>query len=167
MLLIGAWNTQHWMITASLWMSMSLFPFSYVSDAVTGVIIISILFFFPSQCPSLRWWVDSRGQWVVYWFSVLSAERLSLDYEIINFKLRKLSNQSILLIFIKEIMPLRHNRLILGLNFVNWDTVFCCEFLAGINIVATFSCLSNFPVAQFILPVKKVSRKRVSVVNVE
>lgn len=34
----------------------------YVSDAVTGVIISSILFFFPSQKPSLSWWFDSRGQ---------------------------------------------------------------------------------------------------------
>uniref|UniRef100_A0A8C2ELU6 Solute carrier family 13 member 3 n=1 Tax=Cyprinus carpio TaxID=7962 RepID=A0A8C2ELU6_CYPCA len=33
----------------------------YVSDAVTGVIIISILFFFPSQRPSLHWWFDSRA----------------------------------------------------------------------------------------------------------
>ncbi|TRY57630.1 hypothetical protein DNTS_021061 [Danionella cerebrum] len=37
------------------------FTKGYVSDAVTGVIIISILFFFPSQCPSLRWWFDSRA----------------------------------------------------------------------------------------------------------
>ncbi|KAB5567313.1 hypothetical protein PHYPO_G00231340 [Pangasianodon hypophthalmus] len=33
----------------------------YVSDAVTGVIIISILFFFPSKCPSLRWWLNTRA----------------------------------------------------------------------------------------------------------
>ncbi|RVE70924.1 hypothetical protein OJAV_G00069390 [Oryzias javanicus] len=33
----------------------------YVSDAVTGVIIISILFFFPSQKPSLRWWFDPQA----------------------------------------------------------------------------------------------------------
>uniref|UniRef100_A0AAY4BE39 Solute carrier family 13 member 3 n=1 Tax=Denticeps clupeoides TaxID=299321 RepID=A0AAY4BE39_9TELE len=33
----------------------------YVSDAVTGVIIISILFFFPSEKPSLKWWIDSRA----------------------------------------------------------------------------------------------------------
>ncbi|KAL7884809.1 hypothetical protein AOLI_G00075790 [Acnodon oligacanthus] len=33
----------------------------YVSDAVTGVIIISILFFFPSQRPSLRWWFSPRA----------------------------------------------------------------------------------------------------------
>ncbi|KTF84468.1 hypothetical protein cypCar_00040568 [Cyprinus carpio] len=37
------------------------FTKGYVSDAVTGVIIISILFFFPSQCPSLCWWFDSRA----------------------------------------------------------------------------------------------------------
>lgn len=35
----------------------------YVSDAVTGVIIVSILFFFPSQKPSLSWWFDPQGQW--------------------------------------------------------------------------------------------------------
>ncbi|XP_027022391.1 solute carrier family 13 member 3 [Tachysurus fulvidraco] len=33
----------------------------YVSDAVTGVIIISILFFFPSKCPSLQWWLNTRA----------------------------------------------------------------------------------------------------------
>ncbi|RXN18429.1 solute carrier family 13 member 3 [Labeo rohita] len=37
------------------------FTKGYVSDAVTGVIIISILFFFPSQRPSLLWWFDSRA----------------------------------------------------------------------------------------------------------
>ncbi|XP_060738114.1 solute carrier family 13 member 3 [Tachysurus vachellii] len=34
----------------------------YVSDAVTGVTIISILFFFPSKCPSLRWWLNTRAK---------------------------------------------------------------------------------------------------------
>uniref|UniRef100_A0A3B3RY52 Solute carrier family 13 member 3 n=1 Tax=Paramormyrops kingsleyae TaxID=1676925 RepID=A0A3B3RY52_9TELE len=34
------------------------FPKGYVSDAVTGVAIVSILFFFPSQKPSLKWWID-------------------------------------------------------------------------------------------------------------
>uniref|UniRef100_A0A674NW78 Solute carrier family 13 member 3 n=1 Tax=Takifugu rubripes TaxID=31033 RepID=A0A674NW78_TAKRU len=38
-----------------------LFKKGYVSDAVTGVIISSILFFFPSQKPSLSWWFDSRA----------------------------------------------------------------------------------------------------------
>ncbi|TNN73332.1 Solute carrier family 13 member 3 [Liparis tanakae] len=33
-------------------------PIKYVSDAVTGVIIVSMLFFFPSQRPSLSWWFD-------------------------------------------------------------------------------------------------------------
>ncbi|XP_062396803.1 solute carrier family 13 member 3 isoform X2 [Sardina pilchardus] len=33
----------------------------YVSDAVTGVIIVSILFFFPSQKPSLSWWFDPKA----------------------------------------------------------------------------------------------------------
>ncbi|CAG03889.1 unnamed protein product, partial [Tetraodon nigroviridis] len=37
------------------------FKKGYVSDAVTGVIIASILFFFPSQRPSLSWWFDSRA----------------------------------------------------------------------------------------------------------
>ncbi|XP_055747884.1 Na(+)/dicarboxylate cotransporter 3-like isoform X2 [Salvelinus fontinalis] len=36
-------------------------PIKYVSDATTGVIIVSILFFFPSQKPSLNWWFDSRA----------------------------------------------------------------------------------------------------------
>ncbi|XP_060788190.1 solute carrier family 13 member 3 isoform X3 [Neoarius graeffei] len=38
-----------------------LFRKDYVSDAVTGVIIVSILFFFPSKCPSLRWWLNSTA----------------------------------------------------------------------------------------------------------
>ncbi|XP_063049385.1 solute carrier family 13 member 3 [Engraulis encrasicolus] len=33
----------------------------YVSDAVTGVIIVSILFFFPSEKPELRWWTDNKA----------------------------------------------------------------------------------------------------------
>ncbi|XP_051965423.1 Na(+)/dicarboxylate cotransporter 3-like [Xyrauchen texanus] len=37
------------------------FTKGYVSDAVTGVIIISTLFFFPSQRPSIHWWLDSRA----------------------------------------------------------------------------------------------------------
>uniref|UniRef100_A0A7N8XUR5 Solute carrier family 13 member 3 n=1 Tax=Mastacembelus armatus TaxID=205130 RepID=A0A7N8XUR5_9TELE len=37
------------------------FKKGYVSDAVTGVIIVSILFFFPSEKPSLRWWFDPQG----------------------------------------------------------------------------------------------------------
>uniref|UniRef100_A0A669BS69 Solute carrier family 13 member 3 n=1 Tax=Oreochromis niloticus TaxID=8128 RepID=A0A669BS69_ORENI len=37
------------------------FKKGYVSDAVTGVIIVSILFFFPSQKPSLRWWSDPQA----------------------------------------------------------------------------------------------------------
>ncbi|XP_015220137.1 Na(+)/dicarboxylate cotransporter 3 isoform X2 [Lepisosteus oculatus] len=39
-----------------------LFNKGYVSDAVTGVSIVSILFFFPSQKPSLNWWFDFRAQ---------------------------------------------------------------------------------------------------------
>uniref|UniRef100_A0A3Q3GLT6 Solute carrier family 13 member 3 n=1 Tax=Kryptolebias marmoratus TaxID=37003 RepID=A0A3Q3GLT6_KRYMA len=38
------------------------FKKGYVSDAVTGVIIVSILFFFPSQKPSLKWWFDPKAQ---------------------------------------------------------------------------------------------------------
>ncbi|XP_074499531.1 Na(+)/dicarboxylate cotransporter 3 [Sebastes fasciatus] len=38
-----------------------LFKKGYVSDAVTGVIIVSILFFFPSQKPSLSWWFDPQA----------------------------------------------------------------------------------------------------------
>ncbi|XP_061628955.1 solute carrier family 13 member 3 isoform X1 [Phyllopteryx taeniolatus] len=37
------------------------FKKGYVSDAVTGVIIVSILFFFPSQKPSLSWWADPKA----------------------------------------------------------------------------------------------------------
>lgn len=37
------------------------FKKGYVSDAVTGVIIVSMLFFFPSQKPSLRWWFDPHA----------------------------------------------------------------------------------------------------------
>ncbi|PWA31613.1 hypothetical protein CCH79_00006522 [Gambusia affinis] len=37
------------------------FKKGYVSDAVTGIIIVSILFFFPSQKPSLSWWFDPKA----------------------------------------------------------------------------------------------------------
>ncbi|XP_061703182.1 solute carrier family 13 member 3 [Syngnathoides biaculeatus] len=37
------------------------FKKGYVSDAVTGVIVVSILFFFPSQKPSLSWWLDPKA----------------------------------------------------------------------------------------------------------
>uniref|UniRef100_A0A8C9ZFM3 Solute carrier family 13 member 3 n=1 Tax=Sander lucioperca TaxID=283035 RepID=A0A8C9ZFM3_SANLU len=39
----------------------SLLSCRYVSDAVTGVIIVSALFFFPSQKPSLSWWFDPHA----------------------------------------------------------------------------------------------------------
>ncbi|XP_057686220.1 solute carrier family 13 member 3 isoform X2 [Corythoichthys intestinalis] len=44
----------------------ALFKKGYVSDAVTGVIIVSILFFFPSQKPSLSWWLDPKASNVPY-----------------------------------------------------------------------------------------------------
>uniref|UniRef100_A0A3Q3W6M9 Uncharacterized protein n=1 Tax=Mola mola TaxID=94237 RepID=A0A3Q3W6M9_MOLML len=37
------------------------FKNGYVSDAVTGVIIVSMLFFFPSEKPSLSWWFDPQA----------------------------------------------------------------------------------------------------------
>ncbi|KAM3617829.1 uncharacterized protein V6R79_011686 [Siganus canaliculatus] len=37
------------------------FTKGYVSDAVTGVIIVSMLFFFPSQKPSLNWWFNPQA----------------------------------------------------------------------------------------------------------
>ncbi|XP_061840002.1 Na(+)/dicarboxylate cotransporter 3 [Nerophis lumbriciformis] len=42
------------------------FKKGYVSDAVTGVIIVSILFFFPSQKPSLSWWFDPKASNIPY-----------------------------------------------------------------------------------------------------
>uniref|UniRef100_A0A8D2AM83 Solute carrier family 13 member 3 n=1 Tax=Sciurus vulgaris TaxID=55149 RepID=A0A8D2AM83_SCIVU len=39
----------------------SLFTPGFVSDAVTGVAIVTILFFFPSQRPSLKWWFDLKA----------------------------------------------------------------------------------------------------------
>ncbi|KAM5245866.1 Na(+)/dicarboxylate cotransporter 3 [Ctenodactylus gundi] len=39
----------------------SLFNPGFVSDAVTGVAIVTILFFFPSQRPSLKWWFDLKA----------------------------------------------------------------------------------------------------------
>ena len=34
----------------------------FISDAVTGITIVIILFFFPSQKPSFRWWFDLKGE---------------------------------------------------------------------------------------------------------
>ncbi|XP_073649159.1 Na(+)/dicarboxylate cotransporter 3 isoform X2 [Tursiops truncatus] len=39
----------------------SLFTPGFISDAVTGVSIVTVLFFFPSQKPSLKWWFDFKG----------------------------------------------------------------------------------------------------------
>ncbi|XP_052580541.1 Na(+)/dicarboxylate cotransporter 3 isoform X1 [Peromyscus californicus insignis] len=39
----------------------SLFAPGFVSDAVTGVAIVIVLFFFPSQKPSLKWWFDFKA----------------------------------------------------------------------------------------------------------
>ncbi|RXM96765.1 Solute carrier family 13 member 3 [Acipenser ruthenus] len=36
-------------------------PIQFLSDAVTGVTIVTILFFFPSQKPSIKWWFDKRA----------------------------------------------------------------------------------------------------------
>ncbi|KAF6089352.1 solute carrier family 13 member 3 [Phyllostomus discolor] len=39
----------------------SLFPAGFTSDAVTGVAVVTVLFFFPSQRPSLKWWFDLKA----------------------------------------------------------------------------------------------------------
>nr|XP_035925580.1 solute carrier family 13 member 3 isoform X2 [Halichoerus grypus] len=39
----------------------SLFTPGFLSDAVTGVAIVTILFFFPSQRPSFKWWFDFKA----------------------------------------------------------------------------------------------------------
>ncbi|XP_060086838.1 Na(+)/dicarboxylate cotransporter 3 isoform X1 [Heteronotia binoei] len=39
----------------------SLFTPGFVTDAVTGVTIVTILFFFPSKRPSLKWWFDLKA----------------------------------------------------------------------------------------------------------
>ncbi|XP_051887162.1 solute carrier family 13 member 3 isoform X2 [Pristis pectinata] len=36
-------------------------PFTYVSDAVTGVTFVIVLCFFPSQKPSLKWWFNPEA----------------------------------------------------------------------------------------------------------
>ncbi|XP_009996981.1 PREDICTED: solute carrier family 13 member 3 isoform X1 [Chaetura pelagica] len=36
-------------------------PIKFISDAVTGITIVIILFFFPSQKPSFRWWFDLKA----------------------------------------------------------------------------------------------------------
>ncbi|XP_028926671.1 solute carrier family 13 member 3 [Ornithorhynchus anatinus] len=39
----------------------SLFTPGFLSDAVTGVAIVTMLFFFPSQKPSIKWWFDLKA----------------------------------------------------------------------------------------------------------
>ncbi|XP_059562847.1 Na(+)/dicarboxylate cotransporter 3 isoform X2 [Myotis daubentonii] len=39
----------------------NLFKPGFTSDAVTGVSIVTILFFFPSKRPSLQWWCDFKA----------------------------------------------------------------------------------------------------------
>uniref|UniRef100_A0A803TJH2 Solute carrier family 13 member 3 n=1 Tax=Anolis carolinensis TaxID=28377 RepID=A0A803TJH2_ANOCA len=49
----------------------SLFTPGFVTDAVTGVTIVTILFFFPSKRPTLKWWFDLKGKFL---FSSLLQE---------------------------------------------------------------------------------------------
>ncbi|XP_069507410.1 Na(+)/dicarboxylate cotransporter 3 isoform X2 [Ambystoma mexicanum] len=39
----------------------SLFKPGFTSDAVTGISIVIVLFFFPSQKPSIKWWFDLKA----------------------------------------------------------------------------------------------------------
>uniref|UniRef100_F6TWV1 Solute carrier family 13 member 3 n=1 Tax=Monodelphis domestica TaxID=13616 RepID=F6TWV1_MONDO len=39
----------------------SLFSPGFLSDAVTGIAIVTVLFFFPSQKPALKWWFDLKA----------------------------------------------------------------------------------------------------------
>ncbi|XP_043839462.1 solute carrier family 13 member 3 isoform X1 [Dromiciops gliroides] len=39
----------------------SLFSPGFLSDAVTGIAIVTVLFFFPSQKPTLKWWFDLKA----------------------------------------------------------------------------------------------------------
>ncbi|KAM7127136.1 Na(+)/dicarboxylate cotransporter 3 [Molossus nigricans] len=39
----------------------NLFTPGFTSDAVTGVAVVTVLFFFPSQRPSLKWWFDFKA----------------------------------------------------------------------------------------------------------
>ncbi|XP_036606769.1 solute carrier family 13 member 3 [Trichosurus vulpecula] len=39
----------------------SLFSPGYLSDAVTGISIVTVLFFFPSQKPAFKWWFDLKA----------------------------------------------------------------------------------------------------------
>ncbi|KAF6284849.1 solute carrier family 13 member 3 [Rhinolophus ferrumequinum] len=39
----------------------NFFTPGFLSDAVTGVAIVTILFFFPSQRPSIKWWFDFKA----------------------------------------------------------------------------------------------------------
>lgn len=50
----------------------------FLSDAVTGVTIVIILFFFPSQRPSLKWWFDFKGKAVKAGVWVDSARSWSM-----------------------------------------------------------------------------------------
>uniref|UniRef100_A0A8C9SHM1 Solute carrier family 13 member 3 n=1 Tax=Scleropages formosus TaxID=113540 RepID=A0A8C9SHM1_SCLFO len=60
----------------------------YVSDAVTGVVIISLLFVFPSQKPSLSWWFDFHSTNTQY-IPLLSWKKVqgSVSWNIILFAL--------------------------------------------------------------------------------
>ncbi|XP_074867434.1 Na(+)/dicarboxylate cotransporter 3 isoform X4 [Carettochelys insculpta] len=39
----------------------SLFRPGFVTDAVTGIAVVTVLFFFPSQRPSYKWWFDLKA----------------------------------------------------------------------------------------------------------
>lgn len=52
-------------------------PCRFTSDAVTGVSIVTILFFFPSKRPSLKWWCDFKGKVVRTGVSVSSVSSVA------------------------------------------------------------------------------------------
>ncbi|ETE66286.1 Solute carrier family 13 member 3, partial [Ophiophagus hannah] len=54
----------------------SLFKPGFVSDAVTGITIVTILFFFPAKKPSLKWWFDLKGKLLESGLSVWIGGRL-------------------------------------------------------------------------------------------
>uniref|UniRef100_A0A4W4FH71 Solute carrier family 13 member 3 n=1 Tax=Electrophorus electricus TaxID=8005 RepID=A0A4W4FH71_ELEEL len=87
----------------------------YVSDAVTGVFIVSILFFFPSQRPSLRWWFNPRASTTPY-VPLLSWKRAQecVPWNIVlllggGFAMAKGCEESGLAVLIgKHLQPLAH-----------------------------------------------------------
>lgn len=104
MLLIGAWNKQHWMMYNCISLHVYFPSAMYLTLLLESSSSPSSFSFHPSVHLSAGGSIQEVSGWSIdFLFSQL--REWAMDYEIINFKLKKLNNQSMLLIFINKSSP--------------------------------------------------------------